>query len=38
MPQVLLVLTSLSAMGTMVFKSLEIRDSTASTKYPVANP
>ena len=38
MPQVLLVPTSLSAMGTMLFKSLEIRDTTASTKYPVANP
>ena len=38
MPQVLLVPTSLSAMATMLFKSLEIRDTTASTKYPVANP
>jgi len=38
MPQVLLVPTSLSAIGTMLFKSLEIRDTTASTKYPVANP
>jgi hypothetical protein len=38
MPQVILVPTALSAMGTMLFKSLEIRDTTASTKYPVANP
>jgi len=38
MPAVLLVPTSLSAMATMLFKSLEIRDTTASTKYPVANP
>ena len=38
MPQVILVPTSLSAMATMLFKSLEIRDTTASTKYPVANP
>jgi phage major head subunit gpT-like protein len=38
MPAVLLVPTALSAMCTMLFKSLEIRDTTASTKYPVANP
>ncbi len=38
MPQVLLVPTALSAMGTMLFKSVEIRDTTASTKYPVGNP
>ncbi len=38
MPAVLLVPTALSAMSTMLFKSLEIRDTTASTKYPVANP
>jgi hypothetical protein len=38
MPQIVLVPTALSAMGTMLFKSLEIRDTTASTKYPVANP
>ena len=37
-PAVLLVPTALSAMATMLFKSLEIRDTTASTKYPVANP
>lgn len=38
MPAVILVPTALSAMGTMLFKSLEIRDTTASTKFPVANP
>jgi hypothetical protein len=30
--------TALSAMGTQLWRSLEIRDTTASTKYPVANP
>jgi len=38
MPAILQVPTSLSAMATMLFKSLEIRDTTASTKYQVANP
>jgi len=38
MPAVVLVPTALSAIGTMLYKSLEIRDTTASTKYPVANP
>jgi len=38
MPQVLLVPTSLSALGTVLFKSLEIRDTTANSKFPVANP
>ena len=38
MPAVLLVPTALSAIGTMLYKSLEIRDTTANTKYPVANP
>jgi hypothetical protein len=38
MPQIVLVPTALSAMGTMLFKSLEIRDTSASTKYPIANP
>ena len=37
-PAVMLVPTALSAMATMLYKSLEIRDTTASTKYPVANP
>jgi len=30
--------TALSAMGTQLYKSLEIRDTTSSTKYPIANP
>jgi len=38
MPQVLLVPTALSAIGTTLQKSLEIRDTTADTKYPIANP
>ena len=38
MPSVVLVPTALSAIGTQLFKSLEIRDTTASTKYPIANP
>jgi len=38
MPAILLGPTALSAMGTQLFKSLEIRDTTASTKYPIANP
>ncbi len=38
MPAILLVPTALSAMGTQLFKSLEIRDTTASTKYPIGNP
>ncbi|MFW6106983.1 MAG: hypothetical protein ACOC8H_02375, partial [bacterium] len=38
MPQVVLVPTALSAIGTMLYKSLEIRDTTSDTKYPVANP
>jgi len=38
MPQILLVPTALSAIGTTLYKSLEIRDTTADTKYPVANP
>jgi len=38
MPAVVLVPTALSAMGTQLYKSLEIRDTTASTKYPIANP
>jgi len=37
-PAVILVPTALSAIGTMLYKSLEIRDTTASTKYPIANP
>src|SRR5690606_17347230 len=38
MPAVLLVPTALSAIGSQLFKSMELRDTTASTKYPVANP
>jgi hypothetical protein len=38
MPSIVLVPTALSAMGTQLWRSLEIRDTTASTKYPVANP
>jgi hypothetical protein len=38
MPAVVLVPTALSAMATVLYKSLEIRDTTASTKYPIANP
>ncbi len=38
MPAILLVPTALSAVGTQLFKAVELRDTTASTKYPVANP
>ena len=38
MPAIVLVPTALSAIGTQLYKSMEIRDTTASTKYPVANP
>ncbi len=38
MPSVMLVPTALSAIGTQLFKSMELRDTTASTKYPVSNP
>jgi len=38
MPAVMLVPTALSAVGSQLFKSLELRDTTASTKYPVTNP
>jgi len=38
MPSIMLVPTGLSALGTQLWRSLEIRDTTASTKYPVANP
>ncbi len=38
MPAICLVPTALSAMGTQLWRSLEIRDTTASTKYPIANP
>ncbi|HEX8875936.1 MAG TPA: hypothetical protein VF777_04250 [Phycisphaerales bacterium] len=38
MPAILLVPTALSAMGTQLYKSVELRDTTANTKFPVANP
>ena len=38
MPAIMLVPTALSAISTQLQKSLEIRDTTASTKYPIANP
>lgn len=38
MPAILLVSTSLSAVATVLYKSLELRDTTANLKYPVANP
>jgi len=38
MPAILLVPTALSAMAVQLNRSLEIRDTTAATKYPIANP
>jgi hypothetical protein len=38
MPSIMLVPTALSAIGSQLFKSLELRDTTATTKFPVANP
>jgi hypothetical protein len=38
MPAILLVPTALSAIGSQLFKSLELRDTTANSKFPVANP
>ena len=38
MPAMLLVPTALSAVGTQLHKSLELRDTTSNTKFPVANP
>ncbi len=38
LPAILLVPTALSATATVLHKSVEVRDTTASTKYPVANP
>lgn len=38
MPAILLVSTDNSALATVLNTSAEIRDTTASTKYPVANP
>ena len=38
MPAILLVPTPLSAIGTQLWKSVDVRDTTASTKYPTFNP
>ena len=38
MPSIVLVPPALSALGTQLNRSLELRDTTAATKYPVANP
>lgn len=38
MPAIMLVPTALSAVGSQLYKSMELRDTTSSTKYPVANP
>jgi hypothetical protein len=38
MPSILLVPTALSAVGTQLYKSVEMRDTTANVKFPVANP
>ncbi|MBK9187336.1 MAG: hypothetical protein IPM33_00105 [Phycisphaerales bacterium] len=38
LPSILLVPTALSAMGSQLFKSLELRDNTASARYPITNP
>jgi hypothetical protein len=38
MPAIMLVPTALSAIGSQLFKSLELRDNTASVKYPITNP
>lgn len=38
MPSIMLVPTALSAIGSQLYKSMELRDTTSSTKYPVANP
>jgi hypothetical protein len=34
MPAIMLVPTALSAMGTQLYKSVELRDTTANTKFP----
>ena len=38
MPAIILAPPSLSAIGTQLFKSVELRETTANAKYPVANP
>lgn len=38
MPAIMLVPTALSAIGSQLFKSLELRDNTSNVKYPITNP
>jgi hypothetical protein len=38
MPSLILVPTALSAVGSQLFKSLELRDTTPNAKFPVSNP
>ena len=38
MPAILLVPTALSAIGSQLFKSMELRDNSSAAKYPVTNP
>ena len=38
MPAILLVPTALSAVGSQLFKSLELRDTNPNTKFPITNP
>jgi hypothetical protein len=38
MPAILLVPTALSAIGSQLFKSLELRDNASNVKYPITNP
>jgi hypothetical protein len=38
MPAILLVPTALSAVGSQLYKSMELRDTTSNRTYPVANP
>jgi hypothetical protein len=38
MPAILLVPTSLSAVASQLFKSLELRDNTPNAKFPITNP
>ena len=38
MPSIMLVPTALSAFGTQLYKSVELRDNTANAKTPIGNP
>ncbi len=38
MPSIMLVPTALSAIATQLYKSMELRDTNSSVKYPIANP